>query len=392
MDEKNRLKPWHGVVASLCVIVFMLFGGSLMYMAFGEIGGYLAGLVVAGIGLLVVLLTKTKPSCIFPFSLPPVRQFLGAAALFVGIFFLNSAVGMIQSQWIPNFSDRQNEISSMVRSLPPVVALLLIAVQPAVCEELFCRGFLVAAFCKWKHEGLIIFVTALFFGAMHLDLYSFIPTAIMGAFFAFLALRTHSLLFPMIFHFCNNAFSIVMAYGAEEVASNSTTALQELSVGIVVSFTCLYLGLALCFLWIGYRLFSRKRIFTKSSLIVFLLVAILVVVGYASAVLQSMRTVINQEEAIPYTESIQEEIPLIAEDGMHAFSVVAEAEDPVRICIQQGDEVLVDTVSYEKTQILAQSLFLTAGEYRIVILSEEGAELLGGTLKVRVLVVENTTT
>ncbi len=389
MDEKNRLKPWHGMVASLCVIAFMLFGGHLMYMVFGEIGAYLAGLVVAGIALLVVLLTKTKPSCVFPFSLPPVRQFFAAVVLFIGIFFLNSALGMLQSQWIPDFSDRQNEISSMVRSLPPVVALLLVAVQPAVCEEFFCRGFLVAAFRKWKHEGLIIFVTALFFGVMHLDLYSFLPTAIMGAFFAFLALQTRSLLFPMLFHFCNNAFSVVMSYGVEEVVSDSTTALQELSVGVVVSFTCLYLGLALCFLWVGYRWFCGKRIFVKSTWIVFLVTAILVIVGYVSAIFFSMRIVINQEEAIPYTESIQAEIPLTAEDGTYAFSVVAEAEDPVRICIRRDDEVLADTVSYEKIQMLAQSLPLEAGEYRIVMLSEEGTELTGGTLRIQILVIEN---
>ena len=38
MEERNRLKPWHGIVASLLVIVFMLFGGVLLYAAFGEDG------------------------------------------------------------------------------------------------------------------------------------------------------------------------------------------------------------------------------------------------------------------------------------------------------------------------------------------------------------------
>ena len=197
MEERNRLKPWHGIVASFLVIVFMLFGGILLYAAFGEIGGYLAGVVVALIGLAFVLLTKTKFSEAFPFALPSVREFFAAVILFIGIFFLNGAIGVLQAQVIPDFYGRQSGIMDMVRTLSPAVAILLVAVQPAICEEFFCRGFLVAAFRKLKHEWLIILVTAVFFGAIHLDLYSFLPTAIMGAAFAFIAFS-----YPFIFHSC----------------------------------------------------------------------------------------------------------------------------------------------------------------------------------------------
>ena len=386
MEERNRLKPWHGIVASFLVIVFMLFGGILLYAAFGEIGGYLAGVVVALIGLAFVLLTKTKFSEAFPFALPSVREFFAAVILFIGIFFLNGAIGVLQAQVIPDFYGRQSGIMDMVRTLSPAVAILLVAVQPAICEEFFCRGFLVAAFRKLKHEWLIILVTAVFFGAIHLDLYSFLPTAIMGAAFAFIALRTQSLLIPMMLHFGNNALSVVLAYAGGEAVSDSAETIQSLSLGMLLSYLAFYLGLALFFLWFGGRWFCGKKLLTKSSLAVFIVAAILITFGYGLILINSMDMVAFKTETVTYAEAIHYEIPLTLEAGEYAFSVVATAADPIRIAIKQGDDYLVST-AYNTSQQLAQPLTLAEGTYSIVILSEEGTVLEGGTVTVAVSVM-----
>lgn len=386
MEERNRLKPWHGIVASLLVIVFMLFGGSLLYAVFGEIGGYLAGTIVALIGLAFVLLTKTKFSEAFPFALPSIRQFFAAIALFVGVFFLNGAIGVLQAQVIPDFYDRQAGISDMVRTLSPAVAILLVAVQPAICEEFFCRGFLVAAFRKLKHEWLIILVTALFFGAIHLDLYSFLPTAIMGAAFAFIALRTKSLLIPMFLHFGNNALSVVLAYAGGEAVSDSAETIQGLSIGMLLSYLALYLGLALFFLWFGGRWFCGKKLLTKSSLAIFIVAAILFSFGYYSMIFNSMEIVVFKTETVDYTETICYEIPMTLEAGDYSFSVVAVGNHPLRIAIKQGDDYLVST-EYNTSQQLAQPLTLEEGSYSVVILSKEGSVLDGGTLTVSISVM-----
>ncbi len=387
MEERNRLKLWHGIAASLLVILFMLFGGTLMYAVFGEIGGYLAGIMVAVIGFAFVLLTKTKFSEVFPFALPSVREFFAAVVLFVGVFFLNGAIGVLQAQIIPNFYDRQAGISDMVRTLSPIVAVLLVAVQPAICEEFFCRGFLVAAFRKLKHEWLIVLVTAVFFGAIHLDFYSFLPTAIMGATFAFIALRTQSLLIPMILHFGNNALSVVLAYASGEAVSDSAETIQSLSIGMLLSYLAFYLGLALFFLWFGGRWFCGKKLLTKSGLAVFIVAAILVTFGYGFMLVNAMKDiVVFKTETVVYTETINYEIPLTLEAGEYAFTVVATGDDPLRIAIKQGDDDLVST-AYHTFQQLDQTLTLEEGSYTIVILSEEGRTLDGGTLTASVSVM-----
>jgi len=387
MEERNRLKPWHGIVASLLVIVFMLFGGILLYAAFGEIGGYLAGVVVALIGLAFVLLTKTKFSEVFPFALPSVREFFAAVLLFVGVFFLNGAIGVLQAQVIPNFHDRQSGIMEMVLTLSPAVAILLVAVQPAICEEFFCRGFLVAAFRKLKYEWLIVLVTALFFGAIHLDLYSFLPTAIMGATFAFIVLRTKSLLIPMILHFGNNALSVIVAYAGGEAVSDSAETIQTLSLGMIVSYLAFYLGLALFFLWFGGRWFCGKKIFTRVGIVLVIVAAILFTFGYYSMSFNSTETVMNQTETVTYADTIAYEMPLtLDEDGTYVFSVVATAQDPVRIAIKHGEDVLVST-EYRGFQMLSKNLTLSAGEYTVVVLSQEGGTLEGGTLTASVSVM-----
>jgi len=388
VEEKNRLKIWHGLLASGIVILFMIFGGIPMYAIFGEVGGYLAGIVVALIALLFVCLTKTKASEVFPMALPPVRQFFAAVAMFVGVYFLNAAIGLLQAQIIPNFYERQSDISGMVRTLSPAVAVLLVAVQPAVCEEFFCRGFLVAAFRKLKHEWMIILVTSVFFGALHLDLYSFLPTAVIGAFFAFLALRTGSLLLPMILHFANNAFSVVLAYGSD-ATSEGASVLSSLSAPMLISYLLFYLGIALFFLWFGGRWFSGKKIFCKSGLIAFILSALLSTVGVFLMVVGSMELLVNDEKTIPYTDKIAYELPLTLEEGIYGFSVIAEADDPVRIAIKRGDEFLVST-EYRGTQSLSQTLVLEKGEYVVAVLSEEGQVLDGGNATVSIMILKTT--
>lgn len=388
MEERNRLKVWHGLLASVIVLLFMIFGGIPMYAIFGEVGGYLAGIVVALIALLFVWLTKTKVSEAFPVALPPVRQFFAAVAMFVGLFFLNAAVGLLQAQLIPGFYERQADISGMVRTLSPFAAILLVAVQPAICEEFFCRGFLVAAFRKLKHEWLIILVTALFFGAMHLDLYSFLPTAIMGAFFAFLALRTKSLLIPMILHFGNNALSVVLSYGGD-AASEGASTLSTLSCPMLISYLLFYLGISLFFLWFGGRWFAGKKLLSKSGLIAFIVASLLTTAGVISMMVHSMELLVNEVETVSYTEEIAYEMPLSLEEGVYGFSVVAEAEDPVRIAIKRGDEFLVST-ECRTVQSLSQTLMLEKGDYVVAVLSEEGQVLDGGTVTVSVMILKTT--
>jgi len=82
----------------------------------------------------------------------------------------------------------------------PIVFFCLLAVLPPICEEILCRGFLMASFRSRFGVRRAVVITALLFGALHLDLYRFPATFIAGLMLGFVWLRTRSIFACILFH------------------------------------------------------------------------------------------------------------------------------------------------------------------------------------------------
>lgn len=94
-----------------------------------------------------------------------------------------------------------------------LVNLLMIAVIPALGEELLFRGVIQRIFKDWtKNIHWAIFITAFLFSAMHLQFYGFIPRFIMGMFFGYLFAWSGTIWLPIAAHFINNCFAVVFSY------------------------------------------------------------------------------------------------------------------------------------------------------------------------------------
>jgi membrane protease YdiL (CAAX protease family) len=90
---------------------------------------------------------------------------------------------------------------------------LLIAVLPAIGEELMFRGViqrLLTVQFKNYHWG--IWGSAFLFSAIHFQFYGFLPRMLLGALFGYMLVYTGSIVYPMIAHFVNNFASLLLAY------------------------------------------------------------------------------------------------------------------------------------------------------------------------------------
>ena len=91
--------------------------------------------------------------------------------------------------------------------------IFLIAILPAVGEELIFRGVLQNIFVKWTgniHAGIII--TGLLFSFIHFQFYGFFPRALLGILFGYLLYWSGSIWVPIFAHFVNNAISVVFYF------------------------------------------------------------------------------------------------------------------------------------------------------------------------------------
>lgn len=103
-----------------------------------------------------------------------------------------------------------------------IINLLLMALLPAIAEELTFRGVLQRLFeakgdeAK-RREGekiphLAIWCSAILFSAIHMQFYGFVPRMLMGALFGYMLVWTGSLWIPILMHFTNNAMAVLLYF------------------------------------------------------------------------------------------------------------------------------------------------------------------------------------
>ena len=93
--------------------------------------------------------------------------------------------------------------------------LLVLAIIPAIGEELLFRGYLQQTFAKWFGKPHVaIIVTALLFSAIHMQFQGFLPRLALGVVLGYLFYWSGSLWLPIIAHFINNAMAIFFTYPA----------------------------------------------------------------------------------------------------------------------------------------------------------------------------------
>jgi membrane protease YdiL (CAAX protease family) len=94
-----------------------------------------------------------------------------------------------------------------------ILNLVIVAGFAAVSEEMFFRGALQQFIQEKFPDGhAAVWITALVFSLVHFQFYGFLPRLLLGALLGYLFLYTQNLWIPILFHFINNAFIIVLHY------------------------------------------------------------------------------------------------------------------------------------------------------------------------------------
>lgn len=94
-----------------------------------------------------------------------------------------------------------------------LVGVVVIAVVPAVAEELVFRGVIQQNLVRWfgsRHAG--VWLAAAIFSAIHFQFFGFVPRFVLGLGLGYLYEWSGNILVPMAAHFTNNAFQLVLLY------------------------------------------------------------------------------------------------------------------------------------------------------------------------------------
>lgn len=128
-----------------------------------------------------------------------------------------------------------------------VIALIVIAVLPAIGEELVFRGLIQNELNKLtKNVHIAIWLSAIIFSAFHLQFFGFVPRMLLGALFGYLYYWSGNLSMAILAHFTNNAFALISLYSYRQgsldynVETTEALPIQVVMFACVITFALLY--------------------------------------------------------------------------------------------------------------------------------------------------------
>jgi len=93
------------------------------------------------------------------------------------------------------------------------LAFIVIGVLPGIGEELVFRGMLQPELQRATGNiHAAIWISAIMFSAIHLQFFGFVPRVLLGVLFGYLYFWSGNIVIPMVAHFINNGFQVVMLY------------------------------------------------------------------------------------------------------------------------------------------------------------------------------------
>jgi membrane protease YdiL (CAAX protease family) len=121
----------------------------------------------------------------------------------------------------------------------------VLALLPAVCEELVFRGVLARGVRPAAGRAIAIGASAIAFGAYHLQLSRLVPLSLFGALLAALAIASDSIWPAVVAHFLNNAIAIAISTGYLDPIAAIVSAHPDLALAASLAVTVAGLVIAL---------------------------------------------------------------------------------------------------------------------------------------------------
>ena len=198
-------------------LLLLMYAGSFLQIKYGLAGLFATQMILLAVPLFVVLYTRRDIRETYGFSGAGAQGFLGSALLGAGMFLVNLVIAAGMIRLFPDSAENMETAFAGIMGDNVAAALFVIALAPAVCEELLFRGVVFHAVKAGHRTAAACAVTAVLFGCFHMSLVKFLPTGLMGLVLCIVVWQTGSIYPAMLMHFMNNALSVVISFCPEQI-------------------------------------------------------------------------------------------------------------------------------------------------------------------------------
>lgn len=261
--DYKQIKLWQGLVVLISAALIIFLISPKVLSSFGLYGSLLAEWFMLVVALLLVMIFKGNLKALFPIKKPSPSGMFGTVLIWVGSFLIEITLILLLTIFFPQQILGVNAgLSSQMTDVSFIAALLIIAVTPAICEEVVFRGVFLNSLKPYKYKWAAILVSGCIFGIFHGNVFRFVPTAIGGVVMAYILLESGNMIYNCFFHFINNLLPVIILFSMSGVyeklgvwGAENTLDMQGVSSGYAIMMSaglymmmsaaapsCLYIG------------------------------------------------------------------------------------------------------------------------------------------------------
>ncbi|MEM8946262.1 MAG: ABC transporter permease subunit/CPBP intramembrane protease [Planctomycetota bacterium] len=218
--------------------------------------------------MFTLLFTSNKKKTLLLDHLPSLPLVLMTTLLAIAV----RPLGMVFAEWVlwiyPPTAGMESQLNLMQEAFGTIpnwwMLIALMALLPAVCEEIAFRGFVLSGLRHVGHKWWAIGLSAVAFGLVHTIFQQQIGAAAVGLVLGYLAIQTGNLMLCMLFHAVYNGLGLYLAEVISSAEAPAGSSLGWLLSGdrtifepwvLVVSF----LGAAVILRWLHHLPYQRTK-------------------------------------------------------------------------------------------------------------------------------------
>jgi hypothetical protein len=374
---QGKLRPLTGIILFGVLMAFMVFAAAPLQINLG-----IPGLILTEIGFLALaigycLITGIKFKEAFPVKKIKLKELFGCILIVLGFYPVELLLVILTAVVFPGSVDEVGDITSFLYDgLSYPLAILVVALVPAICEEAIHRGAILSSFRSIKRDWVIVLIMGLLFGINHLSVLRFLMTTVMGLFLSYVVVKRNNIILSMLMHFLNNATSVTIGYLTGSISSAGTGTDYTAALG-----TYLVLGfLSPIVITLGVMLVNPEGHRKIRFLYAGILSAVMLVSGFAvTAFGNSHNMLLNS--TFGYTVTADEEDHSVAdfdvnEDRNATVAVVltnAEGDYAIRIDGDKGSNIINAEVPEGPIRVITYNVGLQADHYTVSVIPGENA-------------------
>ena len=236
-ENKNSLKEQTGFrifIYLISLLLCVMVGSVITFLMNGDINQLRIGQGISSVLIFVapplILYAVTRPQPFRQLGLRTPNSFwlllIGMVLMFVSLPLTNLLTSWNEQmhfgfealeKWLSQLEESAGDLTEQMLQADNIGGLLLnllvIALIPAIGEELTFRGVLQQALVKGtKNAHVGILLSAAIFSFIHFQFYGFLPRMFLGILLGYMFYYSGSLWTSILMHFVNNGTAVVIAY------------------------------------------------------------------------------------------------------------------------------------------------------------------------------------